>query len=143
VERDLAEEIRELNRRIGDLEAMIASLVRPLQEARSIADRHLRLLQLLIEHGGLTPEAVVPEVRDPISREIVRVLIDGRGRNVSEVTDAVRGRRGSASRRIVRERLTTLVERKVVVRLEEGSVTGYRLSDGVIRRWSHLLGIDI
>ncbi len=54
---------------------------------------------------------------DPISRSIVEALSDCREQSVSEITRRVRELRGTASRRIVRERLERLKRYGVVVRV--------------------------
>lgn len=52
---------------------------------------------------------------DPISLEVVKALSLCREMSVSDVTRAVKRSRGSASRRIVRERLKSLEELGIVV----------------------------
>jgi DNA-binding transcriptional ArsR family regulator len=143
VAEDLSEEIRRLNERIGELESVISKLVEPFQNAQDTARNYYRLVQILAEKGGLTPDAILPEVKDPISKEIVRILLDGREQNVSQITERVRSVRGTASRRIVREKLKDLVGMEVVVVSSSGSIKVYSLSKEVLDKWSHLLGIRI
>ncbi len=141
--RDLAEEVNELNRRIGELEGVISALIGPVQRAQESASRYYRLLEILLEHGGLTPEAILPEVKNPISQDLVRILLAGKPQNISQLTEVLRERRGSASRRIVRDRLAELAEAGMVIRTGDGAITTYSLSRDVLSRWSQLLGIDI
>ena len=59
--------------------------------------------------------------RDEISWRIIQILDNSRPLNISQLTAAVRAERGSASRRIVRERVNKLVERGIlkVVEMED------------------------
>ncbi|NIP34411.1 MAG: hypothetical protein GWN18_05680, partial [Thermoplasmata archaeon] len=83
-----------------------------------------------------------PELKDPISIEIVKVLFDKADLNVSEITDQLRDRRGSASRTIVRERLQGLVEKGIVIAREgPQGVTHYSISEEVADRWYRMLGL--
>jgi hypothetical protein len=59
--------------------------------------------------------------RDEISWRIIQILDNSRPLNISQLTAAVRAERGSASRRIVRERVNKLVERGIlkIVEMED------------------------
>ena len=59
--------------------------------------------------------------------------------NISQITDGVRARRGTASRRIIRERLQALVEKDVVEKMD-GKQAKYKLNDEVVRKWAEVLG---
>jgi DNA-binding transcriptional ArsR family regulator len=86
---------------------------------------------------------VTPEVKDPISKDIMRVLMERRDQNITQITESLRTKRGSASRRIVRERVKTMIEQGIVTPKGEGTVSTYSLSEEVLRKWSQLLGISI
>lgn len=137
---DLANEIKELQKRISELEKMLASLVKPLTDARSTTERYLRLAGLLLDHGGLTPDLILPEVKDPIEKDIVRVLLERQNQNVSQITELVKTKRGTASRRIIRNHLQTLEEKHIIQKQQQGSRTVYSLTSEVIAKWSQLLG---
>ena len=139
---DLSEEIQKLNDRISELERMLSQLLRPLQQIQNSTGQYIRLLQLALDHGGLTPELVVPEVKDPISREIVRALLDRSEQNISEITDRVRNNRGTASRRIIRLRLGELTDKQIVEKKQKGSLYVYSLTEDVLRKWGQLLGLS-
>ena len=141
--KDLADEVKELNKRIAELEKMISVLVQPLQRVQTTTSNYLKVVQLLLEHGGLTPDIILPEVKDPISKEIVRVLLDRSDQNVSQITELVRSKRGTASRRIIREKINELTKKNVIFRKQEGALFVYSLSPLVIKKWSQLLGINI
>ncbi len=142
-EEELHKQIKELNKRIAELEGMVAQLMTPIKEMTQTTQKYLRIVDLALTHGGLSPEILLPEVKDPISKDIVSVLVDKSGRNISQVTEAVRVKRGSASRRIIRERLKTLEEQGVIEQKGQGSVQTYHISEEVLRKWSQLLGINI
>lgn len=139
----LKKEIQELNNRINDLEKMLSKLIQPLRNASDTTNRYLRLIGLMMEHGGLTPEIILKDVKDPISKEIVRVLMEKtEGQNISQITELVRNKRGTASRRIIRDRLKQLEEKEVVVKKVD-KINVYRLSDKVVKKWSQMLGFNI
>lgn len=140
---ELPKQIKELNRRIAELEDMMAQLMAPVQEMQKATQKYLRLVDLALRHGGISPELLLPEIKDPISRDIVKVLIEKSGQNISRITERLRERRGSASRRVVRERLKDLEQQGIIEQRSEGAVPTYHLSEKVLRKWSQLLGISI
>lgn len=140
---DIAEEIKALRKRISDLEGMLSTVIQPLQKISSTTQNYLKITALLLEHGGLTPDAILPEIKDPISKEIIRVLLERSDQNISELTDRVRSKRGTASRRIIRERLQDLQLKNIIEQHQKGSRNVYRLSPTVIKKWSQLLGFPI
>ncbi len=145
----LHEEIKDLSEKVADLEAALRAATRPLKDVmaqlegmNNIAGNYFRLLDLYNKKGSISPEAVLPEIKDPIAIEIVKVLFEDSNLNVTEITDRLRDRRGSASRTIVRERLQTLVE-EGIVETQDGpqGVTRYSISEDVTDRWFRLLGL--
>lgn len=140
---EIREEIKELNKRISELENMLSVLLQPLQNVQKTTENYLRVIGLLLDHGGLTPDLILPEVKDPISKEIVRVLLDRSDQNISQITELVRSKRGTASRRIIREKLQYLIEKDIVQRQQKGSRYTYRLTEKVVKKWSQLLGFHI
>jgi DNA-binding transcriptional ArsR family regulator len=144
----LQREVRRLREQVSSLQSTLARVGSPIVDAvgqlermRDIATNYFRLLELYGRHGVISPETVLPELKDPISVEVVRVLFDQGGLNVSEVTDRLRARRGTASRTVVRERLQSLVDGGVVVREGDAAVARYRISDHVVERWYRMLGL--
>ena len=57
--------------------------------------------------------------KDDISWRIITILDNSRPLNISQITAAVRSERGTASRRIVRERVNTLVDRGILKVIED------------------------
>jgi DNA-binding transcriptional ArsR family regulator len=145
----LREEIKELSEKVSELEVALRTATRPIGDLMSqlegmnrIAGNYFRLLELYHRKGSISPEAVLPEVKDPISVEVVKVLFDTSDLNVSEITDQLRERRGSASRTVVRERLQKLVDDGIVT-AKDGphGVTQYAISEEVADRWYRMLGL--
>jgi len=143
VKKDLAKEVKELNKRISELEKMLSVVIQPLRDASNTTQKYMKITRLLLEHGGLTPDIILPGVNDPISQQIVRVLLDRNEQNISQITDLVRSKRGTASRRIIREKLNELVENGVVQKQQKESRYVYSLTEKVIKKWSQMLGFNI
>jgi len=141
VEKDLTDEVKELNKRISDLEKMLSVLMKPFNDIRKTTESYMRLAGLLLDHGGLTPDIILPELKDPISRDIVRVLLERPEQNVSQITDLVKSRRGTASRRIIREKLVDLEKKNIIQKQQRGSRSVYNLTAEVIKKWTQLLGL--
>jgi len=141
--KDLPEQIRELNERIAELENQISLLVRPIEDLQSTAKKYFHLLEYVMKHSGASPDMLLPEVKDPISQDIVRVLAENGHLNISQITEGVRSKRGSASRRVVREKITTLAEKDIVIKDSTKKIATYCLSEEVVKKWSQLLGIAI
>jgi DNA-binding transcriptional ArsR family regulator len=140
-ERDeLRREVRRLGARIGELEDLLSRFREPFGRLEDISRGYFRLLELYMRFGEVSPETAIPGLKDPISREIVSALFRRSGQNISELTDAVRTRRGSASRRIVRERLAELEGQGVVRGEQRKKTVEYSISEEVARKWSEMLG---
>lgn len=151
-EKELEEQIVELSRRIAEMESLMKRLAdalldnrgtRQLQSAASSLAPYMRILDSYMSNGSVGPEIVLPQVKDPISREIISVLFSIREGNISRITDELRKRRGKASRRIVAKKLAELVEMGVVEVHETARDKRYSLSDEVVKKWLKVLGIDI
>ena len=142
-DKELPKQIKELSARIAELESMMAQLMAPIQDMQKATQKYLRLVDLALRHGGISPDMLIPEVKDPISKDIIRVLVEKNGQNISQITDGVRAKRGSASRRIVREKLKALSKQDIVEQRGEGAKPIYYISESVLRKWSQLLGINI
>ena len=109
---ELSDEIKSLKERINELETMLRTIVQPFQEMRQSTNNYLRLIGLMLEHGGLTPDTILSEIKDPIEKSIVRVLTKKNDLNISQITDHVRAERGTASRRIIRDKIKNLEDKR-------------------------------
>lgn len=148
-EEDQAKRIEELTKRITELEATISQVARPYSEVvhqlsmfQETVQKYFRLMDLYQKHGVVSIDTILPEVKDPISKEIMRVLLDKPGLNISQVTEELKTRRGSSSRRIVRERLIELLVAKLVVEKVERMEKTYEISEAVVKKWSQVLGLS-
>ncbi len=146
-EEDVRRDLRELRRQVEALREALARATEPyaelagqIERLRSLSRGYVRLLDLVQRYGGVSPDLAVPGLKDDISRHIVSALLDKGDRNISQITDAVKARRGTASRRIVRERLEDLVGQGVVVADDGSRGRTFRVSEGVRDRWSQVLG---
>ena len=122
VAEDQSKKIEELTARIAELESAVREVARPYSELvdqlsrfQDTVQKYFRLMDLYQRHGVIPIETILPGVKDPISKDIMRLLLDKPGLNISEITEELRQRRGSASRRIVRDRLGELLEKGMLV----------------------------
>jgi DNA-binding transcriptional ArsR family regulator len=144
---DVKRDLRELREQIEALREAFDRVARPYSDLTGVVDQlrsmtggYFRILDLIQRYGGVGPDLAVPGLKDDISRHIVAVLIERGDRNVSQVTDAVKARRGTASRRIVRRRLEELAREGVLVASREGRHRTFSVSGAVRERWSQVLG---
>ncbi|NJE47478.1 ArsR family transcriptional regulator [Thermococcus sp. GR7] len=133
---DLTREVQELRKALEELRESFAVV-------SQMAQAYLRLINLYAQYGGLGVEVAVPEVTDPIAREIVRILFDLKRVNVSQIARELKGRRGKASRNTVRAKLRELVELGIVVEVPGERGKTYVLSKRVVKRWLELIGMPI
>ncbi|MHC1681052.1 MAG: hypothetical protein AB9860_07415 [Methanomassiliicoccales archaeon] len=143
-----AKRIQELTERIAQLEEAIrqvsvpySQLAAQLATFQDTVGKYFRLMDLYQRYGVVSIDTILPEVKDPISKDILRILLDRPGLNISQLTDELKGRRGSSSRRIVRDKLKELAEMKLVLEEPGRNERSYRLSEEVVKRWSQVLGL--
>ncbi|MCG7843951.1 MAG: hypothetical protein MIO90_00800 [Methanomassiliicoccales archaeon] len=144
-----SKKIEELTERISQLEDAIrqvsvpyAELVNHLANFQETVGKYFRLMDLYQRYGVVSIDTILPEVKDPISKDILRILLDRPGLNISQLTDELKSRRGSSSRRIVRDKLRELGEMKLVVEESGRNEKSYRLSEEMVRKWSQVLGLS-
>lgn len=145
---DIRKEIKELSEKIDKLEETLSKISKPytdivgyMSQFQSVSRGYFRLLDLYEKHGSLSPEIIIPELKDPISKEIVVVLFTKKEQNISQITEELKKRRGTASRRTVREKLQSLLEDNIVVCKEGSKTKKYSISDEVVEKWSQVLGL--
>jgi DNA-binding transcriptional ArsR family regulator len=148
-EEDQGSKIEELTKKVEQLESTLrdvakpyAELVAQLAQFQETVQKYFRLMDLYQRYGSVSIESILPEVKDPISKEIVKVLLDKPGLNISEITEELRNRRGSSSRRIVRDRLSELVSKQVLVERTGPKEKVYELTELVVKKWSQVLGLS-
>jgi DNA-binding transcriptional ArsR family regulator len=148
-EEDEGKRIEELTQRIEELEETIREVAQPYSElVRQLAmfqetvQKYFRLMDLYQKHGVVSIDTILPQLKDPISKEIMRILLDKPGLNISEITEELRARRGSSSRRIVRERLGELLAEGLVKEKSDRKEKTYEISEEVVRKWSQVLGLS-
>jgi DNA-binding transcriptional ArsR family regulator len=147
-EEDLRKDIRELSEKMEKLEETIREMSAPYSQALGYIERfqdiskgYFRLLELYERYGAISPEVLLPGLKDPISIEIIKILFDAKERNISEITRELKNRRGTASRRIVRERLQILEEKGAVESVSAGKNRKYRISQRLLDKWSQVLAL--
>ncbi|MBI0582887.1 MAG: hypothetical protein ISF22_01525 [Methanomassiliicoccus sp.] len=140
--------IEELSDRIASLEAAMreatrpyAQLVEQLAQFQGVVSKYFRLLDLYQKHGVISVDVILPEVKDTMSREIMRIVMDRPGLNISQISEELRTRTGRSSRRIVKARLERLVEQGMLVKNGGARSTSFRVSDRVVNKWSEVLGL--
>jgi len=146
---DESKRIEELTERIAHLEDAVrqvsvpySELVSQLANFQETVGKYFRLMDLYQKFGVVSVETIVPEVKDPISKDLLRLLLDHPGLNISQLTEELKARRGSSSRRIVRGKLSDLVRQKLVIEEAGRQEKTYRLSEEVVRKWSQVLGLS-
>ncbi len=145
---DQSKKIEELTARIAELESAVREVARPYSELveqlsrfQDTVQKYFRLMDLYQRHGVISIETILPGVKDPIAKDIMRLLLDKPGLNISEITEELRQRRGSASRRIVRDRLGELLEQGMVTERSGKKEKTFEISEAVVRKWSEVLGL--
>ena len=137
--------MEDIERRIEKIEELISRYLdnEYLQYLRHILASYMRLINIYMEHGKISPSIIFPEVKDPISREIIEILFSYGKLNTSRIAEELRKTRGTASRRIVREKLNKLVEKGIVECEERKNEKVYSISEYAIKKWLKVLGINI
>ncbi|MGB9637076.1 MAG: BlaI/MecI/CopY family transcriptional regulator [Thermoplasmata archaeon] len=145
--KNLKEEIKVLSKKIEEIEKLLSLMLNPYQltmeaiaRTNTLASNYLTLLKLYLQYGKITPEILVPDLKDPISCEIISILFEKRQANISEIAEELRKRRGKGSRATVRLKIKAL-EEKGYVRKTEGRGNRYMISEELLNKWLKLLGV--
>ena len=136
--KEIRDQVEALREALADVARPYSELVRYIEQLQDITRGYFRILDLYARYGSVSPDLVVPGLKDDISRHIVSALFDKGDRNISQITEAVKGQRGTASRRIVRERVQELEAKGVVVSSPGARGKTYRISDSVAEKWTEV-----
>jgi len=146
-EGDLRDDVRELRKQVEALREILGKVAEPYREIAGYFDQlqtisrgYFRLLDLYAKHGSVSPDLVIPGLKDDISKHIVTALFEKGDRNISQITEAVKGKRGTASRRIVRQRIQELEGKGVLLSAPGSRGRTYRVSQDIVEKWSQVLG---
>jgi DNA-binding transcriptional ArsR family regulator len=146
-EEEQRREIEVLHQKIDRLEEMISDMAQPYKEAmgymarfNEMASGYLKIIGLYQQHGKIS-EMLVPTVKDPIAQDILVILFEKKELNVSQIAEHLRERRGTASRKTVRDKLKELEDAGAIEVLDDKKVKRYKVSDELVEKWLKLLGV--
>jgi hypothetical protein len=115
--------------RISALEKKIEDMSPDLSDATGSLNMTLAILKTFQEVTNVatifSPSKWIMRLRpdvnlDAIERVIVDVLTRDGPKNISQLTASVKQERGTASRRIIREKVNDMIEREIVEEIDEG-----------------------
>ncbi|MHA1530867.1 MAG: hypothetical protein ACTSR6_02600 [Candidatus Heimdallarchaeota archaeon] len=115
--------------RIADLESKIEKLSPDIKDATGSLNMTLAILRTFQEVTNVatifSPSKWLMRLRpdvnlDAIERLIVDVLTREGPKNISQLTASVRMERGTASRRIIRDKVNDMIVREIVEEIDEG-----------------------
>jgi len=143
---DISKKLADLEDAVGRIKGGYAELGQYVEVLREISSRYFRLMDMYTKHGKISVDLAAPEIKDAISKDIVRLLLDRadndrEGSNLSEITRELKNIRGTASRRIVREKVADLERKGFVNKTQKGKTSYYAISDSLVEKWYSLLGM--
>jgi hypothetical protein len=141
--KSLAEKMDGLEESMSKVAVPYAQLVDYIERFQKISSSYFKMLGLYQRYGAISPDLLIPGVKDSISRDIVKVLFERDGQNISQITDKLKDMRGTSSRRIVRERLKGLEEKGVVRAKGSPKSKEYWLTEAYVDKWFELLGLGL
>jgi DNA-binding transcriptional ArsR family regulator len=147
-EEEQAKEIKRLSGKIDNLEGMISEMAKPYQETmgmmakfNEMAQGYLKIINLYQQHGKVSPEMLVPSVKDPIAQDILVILFEKKELNVSQIAEILKEKRGTSSRKTVRDKLVELEQANAIEIIDDKKVKKYKVSDELVEKWLKLLGV--
>ena len=147
-EEDIREELREISGKMASLENTMGEISKPYGEfaehmasLRKITEGYFRIIDLYRNHGRISPDLLLPEVKDSISKEIINILFEKPELNISQIAEILKEKRGSASRKTIREKLTFLVDVGAVEILDDKKTKRYAITQELADRWLKILGL--
>lgn len=145
---ELEKQIKSLSEKMESVEEAMSRVSGPysqlldyIERFQKISSSYFRMLGLYQRYGAISPDLLIPGVKDPISRDIVKVLFERDGQNISQITERLKEMRGTSSRRIVRERLKELEAKGVVGAKGSSKSRDYWLTEQYVDKWYDLLGL--
>ncbi|MCK5038498.1 MAG: transcriptional regulator [Thermoplasmata archaeon] len=147
--KNIREELKDISEKMASLESTMGDISKPYGEfaehmasLRKITEGYFRIIDLYRTHGRISPDLLLPEVKDGITKEIVNILFEKPELNISQIADILKERRGSASRKTVREKLNFLVEVGAVEILDDKKTKRYVITQELADRWLKILGLS-
>ncbi|NHJ13162.1 MAG: hypothetical protein EAX95_05760 [Candidatus Thorarchaeota archaeon] len=105
--------VEELIQRIGPGLDEVSESAKVIREGFEFYDGMVKLMSKFTRAERL--ESRYGDLKkDDISWKIIKILDNSQPLNISQITAAVRGERGTASRRIIRDRVNSLLERGIL-----------------------------
>jgi hypothetical protein len=145
---ELQEQIKALAEKMESVEESMSRVAQPysqlleyIERFQKISSSYFKMLGLYQRYGAISPDLLIPGVKDPISRDIVKVLFERDGQNISQITDKLKDMRGTSSRRIVRGRLKDLEAKGVLKSKGSPKSKDYWLTEEYVDKWYQLLGL--
>lgn len=138
----MSTKMESLEEALSKVAAPYSQLLEYVERFQKISSSYFRMLGLYQRFGAISPDLLIPGVKDPISRDIVKVLFERDGQNISQITDRLKAMRGSSSRRIVRSRLKHLEQMGVVRSRGSAKSKNYWLTEEYVEKWYDLLGLS-
>ena len=145
---ELQKQIKALAEKMESVEESMSKVAQPysqileyIERFQKISSSYFKMLGLYQRYGAISPDVLIPGIKDSISRDIVKVLFERDGQNISQITDKLKELRGTSSRRIVRERLKTLEEKGVVKSRGLTKSKEYWLTEEYVDKWYQLIGL--
>ena len=125
----LNDKLDETIQRLADLESKIEKISPEIKDATGSLNMTLAILRTFQEVTNVatifSPSKWLMRLRpdvnlDAIERLIVDVLTREGPKNISQLTASVRMERGTASRRIIRDKVNDMIVREIVEEVDEG-----------------------
>lgn len=138
-------EYKSLQKRLDNIEVILSSYLSTKEifgNYDHILNSYVKLIQLYLEYGKISPSLLFPEVKDPVSKNIIEILFRIKMGNVSQITEAIKNETGTASRTTVRKKILDL-EKKGIVEYLGDKGNHYVISERIVKKWLELIGINI
>ena len=149
-DKDIQAQIKALAKKMESVEESMSKVAEPysqlvdyIERFQKISNSYFKMLGLYQRYGAISPDLLIPGVKDSISRDVVKVLFERDGQNISQVAEKLKDMRGTSSRRIVRERLRGLEAKGVVKSKGSSRSKEYWLTPEYIEKWYELLGLGV